>query len=137
MNSIKVTTELCAEDRKRIDELIAAALLIVGTLKDAPAAAAPQLPHTIEQAEDGTVKLVKNDHPADAPTTHLEPPAAEPAPEVTPVSLAEFQKAVTQVAAKGSKQKAAVKEIINKYAASVSAVPEDKRAEAMAALAKI
>lgn len=64
-------------------------------------------------------------------------PAPDPIPEVKPVSLAEFQKAVTMACAKGPAQKAAAKEIINKYAASVSAVPEDKRAEAMAELAKI
>jgi hypothetical protein len=56
---------------------------------------------------------------------------------VKPVSLAEFQKAVTIACAKGPTQKAAAKEIINKYAASVSAVPENKRAEVMAELAKI
>lgn len=141
MNTIKVTTELCTEDRKRIDELISVGLLLVGTLKEfqgTPAAdPQPTLPHTIEQAEDGTVKPVKNDHPADAPTTHLEPPAAEPTPEVTPVSFPEFQKAVTIACAKGPKQKAAAREIINKYAASVSAVPEDKRAEIMAELANL
>ena len=149
MNNIKITVELCKEDRQRVDELIGLAGWITGALKDMAAAATgstptaeePKLPHTIEQAEDGTVKLVKNDHPADAPTTHLEPPAAEPdpepVPEVKPVSFPEFQKAVTQAVAKGPKQKAAAKEIINKYAASVSAVPEDKRAEVMAELAKI
>jgi hypothetical protein len=54
-----------------------------------------------------------------------------------PVSFAEFQKAVTQAVAKGPKQKAAAKEIINEYAPSVSEVLEDKRAEVIARLAKI
>ena len=96
-------------------------------------------------------------HPADAPTTHLELPKitekdkeqiaamdkahqaaiADVTAKQQPVSLAEFQKAVTQAVAKGPKQKAAAKEIINKYAASVSAVPEDKRAEVMEELSKI
>lgn len=133
MNTI--TLEFCKEDRQRIDELIAFAGLIVGEirgLKDAAHFAGPR----IEQAEDGTVKLVKPDHPIDT-TAHLEPPAADPVPEVKPVSFAEFQKAVTQAVAKGPKQKAAAKEIVNEYAPSVSEVPEDKRAEVMARLAKI
>lgn len=137
MNNIKITVELCKEDRQRVDELIGMAGWIAGALKDMAAAPQPKLTKTITQAEDGTVKLVNNDHPADAPATHLEPPAAEPAPEVKPVSFPEFQKVVTQVVAKGPKQKAAAKEIISKYAASVSGVPEDKRAEVMAELAKI
>lgn len=117
-----ITIELCQEDRQRLDEIIGFLGWIVK-------------PGTIPQ--DAAAE-----HPADAPITHLEPPAAEPAaedpvPEVKVVSLAEFQKAVTQTVAKGAAQKKAAKEIINQYATSVSAVPEDKRAEVMDALAKI
>jgi hypothetical protein len=77
---------------------------------------------------------------------HLEPvtveetpaePVAETTEEVKPVSLAEFQKAVTLAVSKGTEAKKVVKEIINKYAASVSAVPEDKRAEVIAELSNI
>lgn len=125
MNTITITIELCKEDRQRIDEVIAFLGLIAGELKSRPTAQEP----TIE-------------HPADASTAPWEAPAepapaAEPVPEVKPVTLAEFQKAVTQTVAKGPKQKAAAKEIINKYAASVSAVPEDKRADVIAELAQI
>jgi hypothetical protein len=150
MNTI--TIEFCKEDRKRIDELIALAGLIVGELKSssAPVDRSQDSPESVTpsiiKAEDGTVKLVKEDHPIDATTAHLEPVEpveespdknANEAPEVKPVSLAEFQKAVTIVCAKGPKQKEAARATINKYAASVSAVPEDKRAEVMAELAKI
>ena len=145
MNTITITTQLCKEDRQRIDELIAFAGLIVGELKsrgiptgqeqEAATTVTSQIPR-MTQAEDGTVKLVKPELPVEG-TAHLEPVAAESAPKAEPVSLAEFQKAVTQAVAKGPTQKAATKEIINKYAASVSAVPEDKRAEVMAELAKI
>lgn len=128
MNTI--TIELCKEDRQRLDEVIAFLGMITGELKSQP------LPATLEKAFE---------HPIDTPTTHLEPVEETPtpvieepaAPEVKPVSLPEFQKAVTIVCAKGAAQKAAAKEIVNKYAASVSAVPEDKRAEVMADLAKI
>lgn len=123
-----ITIELCKEDRQRLDEVIAFLGMIVCELKRDPAPT---------QSED---------HPIDATTAHLEPvveaapaPVAEEpaAPAVKSVSLAEFQKAVTMVCAKGPKQKEAAKAIVNQYAASVSAVPEDKRAEAMAELAKI
>lgn len=128
----KIVFELCAEDRARLDDIIAglAALVPSGTMSDAGEALAEQ-------------------HPADAPTTHLEPvetPArtpspeiasVEPAPEVKPVSLAELQKAVTMVCAKSAAQKQAAKKIINRYAASVSEVPEDKRTEVMEAIAKL
>ena len=126
MNTI--TIELCKEDRQRLDEVIAFLGSIYGELKIRPATQAPAI-----------------EHPIDSPTTHLEPTEETPAPvieepaapKVKPVPFAEFQKAVTIVCAKGPKQKAAAKEIINKYATSVSAVPEEKRAEVMAELAKI
>lgn len=132
MNNI--TIELCKEDRKRLDEIIAFLGWIAAEQKS------QTLPAPLKEA---------GEHPIDVPTTHLEPvadpapaapaqePTPEPIPEVKPVSLAEFQKAVTMACAKGPTQKAAAKEIINKYAASVSAVPENKRAEVMAELAKI
>lgn len=135
MNTI--TIELCKEDRKLLEGLMGSVSLLASVLGNMQP---PEVQQKIIQEATGS------DHPADAPTTHLEPtpepapvePAAdEPTPEVTPVSFAEFQKAVTQAVAKGPKQKAAAKEIINKYAASVSAVPEDKRAEVMEELAKI
>lgn len=133
MNTI--TIELCKEDRKRIDEVIGFLGLIVGELKSRGVPVSKELETAVAlpqmtQAEDGTVKLVKPDHPIEG-TAHLAPPAAEP------VSLAEFQKAVTQTVAKGPAQKAAAREIVNRYGASVSAIPEDKRAEVMAELAKI
>jgi hypothetical protein len=142
MNTIKITTEFSPEDRKLLEGLMGSVSLLASVLGD-------MLPIEVQQ------KILKeatgSDHPVDTPTTHLEPveetapvePVAdepvpdEPTPEVTPVSFAEFQKAATQAVAKGPKQKAAAKEIINKYAASVSAVPEDKRAEVMEELAKI
>lgn len=140
MNTI--TIELSKEDRQRLDEVVALLGLIAGELKSQPVLA------TLEEAIE---------HPIDSPTTHLEPvedptPAAEPAPvepapvepvpaeptpEVKPVSLAEFQKAVTLAVSKSAEAKQAVKTIINKYATSVSGVPEDKRAEVIAELEKI
>lgn len=141
MNTI--TIQFCDEDRKRIDELIAFAGLLVGEIrshKDAikfgavPAIAEKAAPQVAE------TNTAADENPAVAPIIE-EPipvePVAEPAPEVKPVSLAEFQKTVTLVVSKGTEAKQAVKSIINKYAPSVSEVPEDKRAEVIAELSKI
>lgn len=125
MNTI--TIELCKEDRARLDDLIAFAGIIVGDIKD-------------RQIQTPAAPLEPSAAPAAAPVAEpspVEPAPAQPEPEVKAVSFAEFQKAVTQVVAKGPKQKAAVKEIITKYAASVTEVPEDKRAEIIAALAEL
>ena len=117
----KIVFELCAEDRARLDEIIA------GLAKVAAAA----------------------EHPADAPTTHLEPPVAapaasqpepapvEPAPEVKPISLGEFQKAIVTRCAVSAAMKAKVQALVHKYAPSVSEIPEAKRAEVLAELAKL
>ena len=133
MNTI--TIELTKTDRKLLEDLTGAVTLLASVLGSMQP---DQVRQQIIQEATGS------DHPAEASTAHLEPveetPAPvieDPTPEVKPVSYAEFQKAVTQAVAKGPEQKAAAKEIINKYAASVSAVPEDKRAEVMAELAKI
>jgi hypothetical protein len=141
MNTITITTELSKEDRKLLEGLMGSITLLASVLGN-------MQPKDVQQKIIQEVtKDAAEEHPITETTAHLElveeshnenanEPAA-PAPEVKPVSLAEFQKAVTMACAKGPKQKAAAKEIINKYAASVSAVPEDKRAEAMAELAKI
>ena len=116
----KIVIEFCPEDRKRIDELIACSGLIASEFKTLLASAP-------------VVELPAGPEPADPEGA----PAPAPEPEAQPISLAEFQKAVTIVCAQGQKQKAAAKEIINQYAASVSEVPEDKRAEILAALNSI
>ena len=122
--------KLCAEDRARLDDIIAglAALVPAGTMSEAAEALA---------------------HPADASTVHLEPPVAAPAavqpepapvesaPEVKPVSLGEFQKEIVTRCAASAAMKAKVQALVHKYAPSVSEIPEDKRAEVLAELAKL
>lgn len=144
MSNITITIELSKEDRQLLECLTGSVSLLASVLGSMQPKEVQQ--QIIREATQATPTV---EHPADAPTIHLEPPVAatapaepepatvEPAPEVKPISMAEFQKAVTQAVAKGPKQKAAAKKIINKYADSVSAVPEDKRAEVMAELAKI
>ena len=61
----------------------------------------------------------------------------EPAPEVKAVSLGEFQKAIVTRCAESPVMKAKVQALVHRYAASVSAIPEDKRSEVLAELAKL
>lgn len=142
MSNIKITVELGKEDRD-ILQSVACSLAMLGDgqlLANSLTLLAAALGNKQPAEAQPTTTVEPVDVPAPAPAAEpaaVEPVPTEPAPEVKPVSLAEFQKAVTQAVAKGAKQKAAAKEIINKYAASVSAVPEEKRAEVMAELAKI
>lgn len=139
MNTIKVITELSAEDRKRIDDLIGSIAFLSTVIGNT-------LPVPVQQdiitAATETEQVVQVDVEAvnevciPIVAEALEP-VADPEPEVKPVSLAEFQKAVTLAVSKGADAKKTVKAIINKYALSVSEVPEDKRAEVMAELVKI
>lgn len=126
--------KLCAEDRARLDAIIA------GLAKATAPVEAPALAPVLRmgQAEDGTVMLIKpDDHPADAPITHLEPPAPDPVPEVKPIPLGEFQKAIVGYCTKSADMKAKVQALVHAYAPSVSEIPEAKRPEVMAALAKL
>lgn len=119
--------KLCAEDRQRLDEIIAFTGMIAAGMKSRAAA----------------------EHPADASTAHLEPPVAapaacqpepaavEPAPEVKPVSLGEFQKAIVTRCAESAAMKAKVQALVHKYAPSVSEIPEGKRSEVLAALSDL
>ena len=128
-NPITIKLELCPEDRQRIDFLLLRMAKIIEQNDQAPAE--PQVAETNSIADENsaTAPIIEE---TPAPT-----PAAEPEPEVKPVSLAEFQKAVTLAVSKSAEAKQTVKTIINKYATSVSAVPEDKRADVMAELEKI
>lgn len=143
MNTI--TIQFCEEDRKRIDELISLAGQLVGEFKAHPVGCVELAQDTapLQTAEVSVGLPVEGAAPVE-PVTVVEEtpvleaePVAEPTPEVKPVSLAEFQKAVTLAVSKGATQKQKVKEVINRYASSVSGVPEDKRAEVMEALAKL
>ena len=112
MQEIKVTVELCTEDRGRLDDILAA-LQAVGTPFPAPVGL-PDAPITPEtpQAEETPAPEVK------------EATAPQEAPEIT---AADIQRKVVALSAAG--KKAEVKAIVNDYATKVSAIPEDKRAE--------
>lgn len=123
-----ITISLSKEDRVLLEGLMGSVTLLASVLGNAQ-------PKEVQEkiAEELAPAVV----PAADPVEETPAPVAESTPDVKPVSLAEFQKAVTLAVSKGADAKKAAKEIINKYAASVSAVPEDKRAEVMAELANI
>lgn len=123
MNEIKVITELCAEDRARLDKLlealagIPAALDTVGTPFPATVAKAETENHSdfveIKAPEVDLAPYVKDAEPA------LVEALAEPQH-----TKAELQQKVVSLVSAGKKTE--VKEVIQKYAPKVSEVPEDK-----------
>lgn len=64
-------------------------------------------------------------------------PVEDPAPAVEPPSLAEFQKAVAMRCVANPAIKTKVRELVSRYAASVSGIPAEKRAEVLDLLAKL
>lgn len=154
MSNITITITLDKEDRKSLDALTSSITLLASVLGNAQPKEVqekiiteihnePQVAETNSAADENpaTAPIIEEpvvETPAPVEETVAEPtPVAETTPEVKPVSLAEFQKAVTLAVSKGPEAKQAVKTIINKYAASVSAVPEDKRADIITELSKI
>ena len=127
MNAI--TIELCAEDRARLDAIIAG---LQGQCSAAPVAAAatPATAPAVEVPAQTDFPVVPDQVPWD------EAPA-DPAPVAKPVSLAEFQKAITIRCAESPEVKAAIRGLVQEYATSASAIPEEKRAEVLAKLAQI
>lgn len=72
-----------------------------------------------------------------APVSEPAPVEPAPAPEVKPVSLGEFQKAIVTRCAESPVMKAKVQALVHRFAASVSTIPEDKRPEVLAELANL
>lgn len=136
---------LCDEDRARLDRIITA---LEGQ--------APRFVAGVDLAKgpDFTAELKSEEVCIGLPVegaAHLEPPVAAPAapiadpapvepaptPEVKPVSLGEFQKAIVTRCAESPVMKAKVQALVHRYAASVSTIPEDKRSEVLAELANL
>lgn len=126
MNNI--TIELSSEDRARLDRIATLLEKVVPpTVTFTPPAPAPAAAD-MEGYTMGVDTAQADPEPAQTPA---------PTPAPAPVSLAEFQKVITKRCVESAKVKEAVKSLINQYAESVSAVPEDKRAEVLAKLAQI
>ena len=130
----RLVIELHPEDRARLDALIAGlerlqpncdscvgnVLRVVEGVHDEKPAAAP--------AEDPAPPAAKDEAPFDIP------PAAT---AVEPPSLAEFQKAVALRCTQNPAVKPKVRELVNRYAESVSEIPPEKRLEFLDLLAKL
>ena len=124
MNSIKITHELCAEDRARIDRLTAA---LEGQMR---IEYKPQEVKPTEETKNEPQEPAETEAPATTPTEEEkpaeveEPTAEEPQNEPT-VTLEQIQQKVVQICAGyEGKKKPAVRAIINTYGSKVSDLKE-------------
>lgn len=144
MAELRLTTELCQEDRARLDAILEALQASRPDCGKCTAAIADAMTHCC-QVMDRNPKALElslttaTEPPADVlpPATAddvqpitIEPPAAEPAPEPAPApktySKDDVRRAVMTVARKGAAYKAKAKEALNRYAESVDSLkPED------------
>lgn len=132
MNEIKVTTELCAEDRARLDKLTA----VLEQLTPVTVQMA-EMPLDIMAASTGIDKNICPDNLTETKDhgdfveiiTEPEEPAA---PQHT---KAELQQKVVSLVSAGKKEE--VKEIIKQYAAKVSEVPAEQVDEVWDKLSKL
>ena len=136
MNEIKVTTELCAEDRKRIDDLLFAMGYLAGQIqqlhiagpfhedKDAVQAKEADLPKEdpiadLPEAVLQTEEVLIGEHPVENPFT--EEPKEEPkAPTHT---KDEVRKLVVTLSANGKKAEA--RDIVLANGTSITDLPEE------------
>lgn len=137
MNNI--TIELCQEDRERIDRLTTAlealqpqTIHVDDPIQKALAEQVAKSEKTPTQSPVESAGEAKTETPAtpqpEAETTAVEEPA--PVAEEKPApTTAELQQKVIALVNKG--KKAEVAAIVTSYAATVSGIPEDKRAECM------
>lgn len=141
MNTINVTVELCQEDRKRLDELICFAGLLVGELKNIqPPVINMSLQGPAEEPQEEpqeaprplNLDVIMPSRPVDEVSPHGDPePAAEP--EAPKYTKADVQALVQKLAAPTSpeKKRTGAKAIVKSYGAKVSDIPEEKYAEVM------
>lgn len=150
MNEIKITTELCAEDRARIDRLTTAMEQLAP-----PTLQVADMPLDIMAAIDkgfGLGKLAEtkdhgdfveiipegtnlNDLTATGTYKMETGPEAQPLPAAPQHTKAELQQKVVSLVSAGKKEE--VKEIIKQYAAKVSEVPAEKVDEVWDKLSKL
>lgn len=123
MNEIKITTELCAEDRKRLDDLAQTLGYLAGQLsllqkgpayevkKDEPDPVA-ELPEEVKPSE-----VPAEEHPVEQPF-----PEAEEETEVPAVTKDDVRKLFVKLAAAGKKEEA--RDIVTTYANSITDLPD-------------
>lgn len=126
----KIVIEFHPEDRARLDAIIA------GLEKLQP---------NCDSCVDNVLRVVegaRDEKPAAAPAEDPQPvtPAPAPVPEALaaePPSLADFQKAVAMRCASNPAIKPKVRELVNRFAESVSEIAPEKRLEFLDLLAKV
>ena len=123
MNTI--TIELCAEDRARLDSLLAKLDSCIGEFVPSGEG------HTDYGYKSQGVEYATQDEAAEAKLEEIPEPYSEPCPfETAPaVTRADVQQKVVALSAAGKKEK--VRAVVNAYAAKVSGIPEDKLAEVL------
>lgn len=139
-----ITIELCAEDRARIDRLIAAvekrtvqvesALEQKYNIKTEPTEdpVTKALADTLSRAQESQNKATGEQEtpaPTTTPQTEETPTveAVEPQPTARKVDRAELRAKVVELSAKGLKEQ--VKAVVREYGQTVPTIPEDKIAE--------
>jgi hypothetical protein len=131
-----ITFELCQEDRKRLDDLIASADIIIGEMQ----ARRPLQMQKIDETGIyfGTAAEGHPD-PVGAPGEPGEPGQPEPVeePEQPKYTKEDVQAKVQKLAKPGNPKREQAKAIVKSYAAKVSDIPEDKFPEVMAKLAEL
>lgn len=128
MAEIRVTTELCAEDRTRLDNLFYAIVQqtellkgrqemaeAVGKFVEAPAEE-PQAPATAEEPEAPAEEIAPEE--PEAPVANAEAPK---------IKLADIQQKVVALSAAGKRDE--VRGIVKKYAECVSKIAEEAYVE--------
>lgn len=138
MNNINNTTELCAEDRARIDRLTAALEGLTAGIGSVGTPFPTEQPAEValDILKEGTgVAMGTIAEPESAPEEVGAPtddPDVKEAPEHT---KAELQQKVISIVTAGKKDE--VKAIIEQYAERVSAIPDEKINEVWDKLAKL
>ena len=134
MNEIKIITELCEEDRKRIAELSYGLGCLAGLLtqlvkagpytedKDAVQAKEMDLPKDDPLADIPAEVKLAEEHPVENPFTEA-PKQEEPAEDTPKVTKDDVRKLFVKLAAAGKKDQA--REIVTAFASSITDLPDD------------
>ncbi len=141
MNEIKIITELCPEDRARLDRVAVALEALVrlntATVKtsepdDIQKALAEQVAKSQKALAEAPAGATKAETPATVHPSEESLPWGDPAPveKAKPVvTTADVQQKVIKLVNAGKKPE--VLAIVKSYAANVSSIPEDKLAECL------
>lgn len=132
-NTVTIITELCPEDRKRIDELIAFAGLIASEMKGHGAQVCAEAEEEPQEAPRPlNPDVIMPQHPADVLPPHGEPePAATPEPELPKYTKEDILAKVQSLAGPNNPKREQAKAIVKSYGAKVSDIPADKYTEVM------